>query len=624
MANIDHLLGEIRKDRFCKDMRETFCDALKEANSNSERIEETVKTIKEEIETTNATAEVISARGMEKTLGDRLDKTDSQLDENKNLGHKDSTIMTSKQRFEGKEVNVLDFGAKGDALYYDEVTKTFYSNVERTILATDNTVFVQNAINYIIENNGGVLFFPIGRFLISGTVYINPAKSIPITIKGVSDNRAGNDLLYSTTKNIHGTFGTKIVCNNDYVFKVNVDSTDKQVLGLNFAGFEDFIVKDIGFMAIKTGSSTINGDNVNTFKPTTAFKIHGCRFNFNNINLHGMKSLIEQPYTDSIGNVNYSDFVSISHIYCRKTQGTVLKLSKPDVCKINNIYIEQADVNSEKLIHIVSAQQVNISEISASMHNKQLDTFVPKDESGILFIDNCQGVNIRNIYCERQYYYEGMVNLKLCTNVHIDNLGEHIVDISKTAFPLICARRSNIYVHGIHSHTLRKNGYGDIVFKTISGFSNNNSGISLKDIDIRTHDGSTSFYGLSKRMPFLQGVENLERLKYEDMNYIDIKNTSNVYSIIDSLGTTLTSFGIPIWNGNGLELQLNVTVNGYTTQNPLLKCNLMLNRIYMGSDVISYTPCEVIKNLTFLKIGFFDNNTRIQTVDNKCSLRAFM
>ena len=80
MANIEHLLDDIRKDKYCQEMRETFCNALNEANANAEEIESNVKKIKNEITSVNANAEIIDARCGEENLGDFNRKISSQLD----------------------------------------------------------------------------------------------------------------------------------------------------------------------------------------------------------------------------------------------------------------------------------------------------------------------------------------------------------------------------------------------------------------------------------------------------------------------------------------------------------------------------------------------------------------
>ena len=82
MADIKHLLDDIRKDKYCQEMRETFCNALIETNKAAEEIESTVKKIKNEITSVNANAEVIDARCGEENLGDFNRKISSQLDTN--------------------------------------------------------------------------------------------------------------------------------------------------------------------------------------------------------------------------------------------------------------------------------------------------------------------------------------------------------------------------------------------------------------------------------------------------------------------------------------------------------------------------------------------------------------
>ena len=85
MANIEHLLDDIRKNKYCVDMKETFCNALNETNANAEKIESNVKKIKDEIININANAEIIDARCGEENLGNFNRKISSQLDTIKNL-----------------------------------------------------------------------------------------------------------------------------------------------------------------------------------------------------------------------------------------------------------------------------------------------------------------------------------------------------------------------------------------------------------------------------------------------------------------------------------------------------------------------------------------------------------
>lgn len=122
MADIKHLLDDIRKNKYCVDMKETFCNALNEANANAEEIESNVKKIKDEIISINANAEIIDARCGEANLGDFNRKISSQLDNmGKELENKKYT-----------EINLIDFSKYANigtddedwSLAFDEALKT--------------------------------------------------------------------------------------------------------------------------------------------------------------------------------------------------------------------------------------------------------------------------------------------------------------------------------------------------------------------------------------------------------------------------------------------------------------------------------------------------------------------
>ena len=131
MANIEHLLDDIRKNKYCVDMKETFCNALNEANANVEEIELNVKKIKDEIISINANAELIDARCGEANLGDFNRKISSQLG---TIVDKQNDIL----------INVKDFGVLGNG--------------------TDETEKIQLAFDSI--QRGQTLYFPIGDYKI--------------------------------------------------------------------------------------------------------------------------------------------------------------------------------------------------------------------------------------------------------------------------------------------------------------------------------------------------------------------------------------------------------------------------------------------------------------------------
>ena len=95
MADIEHLLDDIRKDKYCQEMRETFCNALIETNKAAEEMEATVKKIKNEITSVNANAEVIDARGGRGTLGERLNEFNERLDAKANKTTTENIVFNS-------------------------------------------------------------------------------------------------------------------------------------------------------------------------------------------------------------------------------------------------------------------------------------------------------------------------------------------------------------------------------------------------------------------------------------------------------------------------------------------------------------------------------------------------
>ena len=113
MANIEHLLDDIRKNKYCVDMKETFCNALNEANANAEEIESNVKKIKDEIISINANAEIIDARCGEENLGDFNRKLSSQLDSKTNLNNEGIDVLNNGENTNGNAIGKFYIGQDG-------------------------------------------------------------------------------------------------------------------------------------------------------------------------------------------------------------------------------------------------------------------------------------------------------------------------------------------------------------------------------------------------------------------------------------------------------------------------------------------------------------------------------
>ena len=133
MANIEHLLDDIRKDKYCWEMRETFCNALIETNKAAEEMESTVKKIKNEITSVNANAEIIDARCGEKNLGDFNRKISSQLDTNVNSFKNGDFTKYFDTQYKGAEIY----------LTYDTSTYgTYQSIIDKLVLDNCNSLAI--------------------------------------------------------------------------------------------------------------------------------------------------------------------------------------------------------------------------------------------------------------------------------------------------------------------------------------------------------------------------------------------------------------------------------------------------------------------------------------------------
>ena len=144
MANIKKHLENIKGALFGKDVRSSIHDGIDAINKEVEGTTEKQNKLGEQfknlvINEGNSNAEVAASRGSHDWLPDRLDNFDSQLE------HK-----ANKNFF-----SVKDFGAKGDG-------------------KTDDTIAIQNAINYCQSNNDKffTVYFPDGKYLVNGNLTI--------------------------------------------------------------------------------------------------------------------------------------------------------------------------------------------------------------------------------------------------------------------------------------------------------------------------------------------------------------------------------------------------------------------------------------------------------------------
>lgn len=183
-------------------------------------------------------------------------------------------------------INVKQIGAKSDG-------------------ETDNSNYIQLAINKLIDNRGGIVYFPSGRYFISNTITINNGQK-PITLLG-------------ETSGDYNENGSQIITNNQYLFKISNPSYNGTVKNLYFINNSS---KDNNTFCFSTTAS-----NETVYTARWTFKNLGFR-NFT----HAINLL---EYTPN----NYTDGILIENVRF-STVSRCMTFKHLEASKITNCYAE--------------------------------------------------------------------------------------------------------------------------------------------------------------------------------------------------------------------------------------------------------------------------------------------
>ena len=401
------------------------------------------------------------------TINSQIETINSQLD----------TITTKVT-----EINVKEFGAKGNAYYFDINSKKFYVDSNFTTLATDDSIYFQNAINTLIQNGGGRLTIPQGNYYFANSVYINPPKpGISIELSGIASRTGWED--YWIYDNGVYKKGVNILCDVENVFLTNCKKDGNQYLGSESASFDAFYCNGIRFVGMFTGYQTVNNIQIPTFKKSTALKMIGTRYEVENCSIIGMDNLIYQPLILPNSKYNYSDFIRVNNISSRWTGLNVVRCTRCDVSEIKNINNEQAQPTLSSVVNIVGGTNVIVENISGSMNNDFNLTSVV-GESAILRINSCDCVKASSIYSERNTNLQATVSIIDSTNVKLFNIGEHSFSENTKNSPLLYIKNSDAYVNGLHGIAYRKLNKPDI--EIVKADDNTvNSKLEVKFVDLK-------------------------------------------------------------------------------------------------------------------------------------------
>ena len=301
-------------------------ESYKEQNDNYKQAIET-STIKGAIDN----LELIDARKGKRTLGEKISEIDSQLEniENKKV---DKTTL----------ISVLDFGVVADALYKDEITGIWYSDVNKTILATDNTNAFKLAFNSSYQN----IIIPNGNYLVN------------------------NEVILSTSNKNITCFGT-IVCEGKDTkaqYEMNVFCLNN-VSNINICGFKMYTDRFID-------TSSHWGDRPRTIQKSSqriAFNLCGTY----NINFYDM----------SFSGFEYDFKIDTAH---NVTNTNLLEVNKN--IKINGVISKECSqpllINHSSYIYIKNYNVIVANGLSSMEHFIYFNGY---DKH--IYIDNCTLIN---------------------------------------------------------------------------------------------------------------------------------------------------------------------------------------------------------------------------------------
>jgi len=357
-------------------------------------------------------------------------------------------------------VNVLWFGALPDCVLSGN---NFVSS------GTDNTTYIQNAVNFLIANNGGTLFFPNGNYLVQGTVYVNYSNNLQnpsITLKGETES-VRNAIIGNY---INGASFIRTVTGD--FFRVGLNSSGNAVFPYpTNQQYFNFSANGLSF----TGKYTTGGTS-----PVTgirAFNMYATRAVIRNCSAQYIDYLVYQGITDASGNQNYCDQQIYENIYMHNSTYGGLYLAYSDGSVLNGIYCEDTEPQAT-FFNYVDIENSGPVHINGMVYwcNSYLFSRTPASNTSVIRIGNSASPTITNCHFEHLInVYSGII-LSIVTNATVQGLlakwtGNDIVKFSNV---------TGVDISGITANMTHNSGTYDFEFVNTNSLVNwhNNTWLS--------------------------------------------------------------------------------------------------------------------------------------------------
>lgn len=304
--------------------------------------------------------------------------------------------------------------------------------------AIDNTPAIQKAVRVAISRGGGDIYFPVGLYYMSGTVYINSA-SIAVQVNIISDGKYRKD----SGTSISGATFVKNTAGAMFRTNLKADGTPfgtatEYQLNKNFIG--------VGFKSEQS-------DNV-----VYAIETYRSRATYQDLYGENIDALVMQSRYGPVGYSgwnNYCDqnkFVNIN-MYRMKTYGLSLCLS--DASTISRVTFSYPASQSFQCIYMHYSMGFTIDGLLYSDANHLM---TDKPGSAFIKLTSCRGFRITGIHLE-SVDYESVFDFEDCFAFNVEDIHERFY--GRTLYKLKSCRNARIGT--VYSWAVRNAGYFDLV-----------------------------------------------------------------------------------------------------------------------------------------------------------------
>ena len=187
------------------------------------------------------------------TLGDELQDADNTLDQKitaeATARAEADTVLEEKIKFAGNAfVNVRNFGAVGDAAYFDKDTRLWYKDSTKAERPTSDVAAFEAAIQYALDNHICTIFVPNGKYYLPNKTFTFAAEKIRLVGETnsslISEGLTGGSFItFTSTQATNYDFNKMLLSNIKLwgCYDEDKQNPTKRVTGIYLTGGDYFM-----------------------------------------------------------------------------------------------------------------------------------------------------------------------------------------------------------------------------------------------------------------------------------------------------------------------------------------------------------------------------------------------